>query len=307
VVVVGAGIAGLTCARALASHGVPTTVLDKGKTPGGRASTRAFAFGTFDHGARHFDVRRPTFAAWVSELERDGIAAPIASAGGAPTYRGAPTMGALAHHLARGLDVRSRVEVTRVGLADGLLRLDAVRDEREPEAHTARVLVVTTPPEQARALLRGFAVTRAPELASAASEPCLALIVTFPRGPLAIKALPSAFARAERERGAEQETWVFHTTPELARELLERTPDEVAERLVPLAAAALGADEAPTFVLAHRWRYARTNRENETRALVDPEARVVVAGDYLGDGRMESAYESGLLAAESALALLRAS
>jgi ribulose 1,5-bisphosphate synthetase/thiazole synthase len=40
VVVVGAGIAGLTAARALASAGSEVLVLDKGRGPGGRASTR---------------------------------------------------------------------------------------------------------------------------------------------------------------------------------------------------------------------------------------------------------------------------
>lgn len=282
-------------------------MLDKGRAPGGRASTRTFELGTFDHGARCFDVRRATFAAFVHELEREGVAVPIESTDGAPTYRPAPTMGALARHLARGLDVRSRAEVTRVRGQGGALRLDATRDGAEPEAHAARVLVVATPPEQARALLRGFALSSDPRVASITSEPCFALVVAFRTVRHSLTALPSPFARAERERGAEGETWVFHTTPEFARAHLERPPSEVEEELVPLAAAALGADEAPSFALAHRWRYARTHREQETEALVDTAARVVIAGDYLGDGRIESAYESGLLAAAHALALARAS
>lgn len=281
-------------------------MLDKGKTPGGRASTRTFELGTFDHGARRFDVRRATFGAYVHELEREGVVVPIEGTIGAPTYRAAPTMGALARHMARGLDVRSRAEVTRVRSDDHGARLDVTHDGERPETHAARVLVVTAPPEQTRALLRDFALADEPRLASVTSEPCFALVVTFSRARRAPTTLPSPFERAERELGAERETWVFHTTREFARAHLERPQSEVEKELVPLAAAALGADEPPSFALAHRWRYARTHREEETEALVDPGARVVIAGDYLGDGRIESAYESGLLAADHALALLRA-
>lgn len=304
--VVGAGIAGLACARALARGGVRATVLDKGKTPGGRASTRTFEHGTFDHGARRFDVCRATFGAYVRALESEGIAVPVGNTNGALTYRAAPTMGALARHMARGLDVRSRAEVTRVHSDGHGARLDVTHDGERPETHTTRVLVVTAPPEQTRALLRGFALANDPRLASATSEPCFALVVTFSRARRAPTTLPSPFERAERELGAERETWVFHTTREFARAHLERSPSEVEKELVPLAAAALGADEPPSFALAHRWRYARTCRDREAEALVDPEARLVLAGDYLGDGRIESAYESGLLAADHVLALLRA-
>jgi len=40
VVVVGAGIAGLACARALTAAGYPVRVLDRGRRPGGRMSSR---------------------------------------------------------------------------------------------------------------------------------------------------------------------------------------------------------------------------------------------------------------------------
>ncbi|MFO0639797.1 MAG: FAD-dependent oxidoreductase [Polyangiaceae bacterium] len=306
VVVVGAGIAGLACARALSGAGVRATVLDKGKTPGGRASTRTFEHGTFDHGARRFDVRRARFGAYVHALESEGIVVPVEGTSGTPTYRAVPNMGALALHLAHGLDVRSRAEVTFVRRDGDAHRIEVTHDG-EHESHAARVLVVTAPPEQTRALLRGFALADEPRLASIGSEPCFALVVTFSRVRRAPTALPSPFERAERELGSDRETWVFHTTREFARAHLERSPSEVESELVPLAAAALGADEFPSFALAHRWRYARTHRQEETESLVDPEARLVIAGDYLGDGRIESAYESGLLAADHVLELLRSS
>jgi predicted NAD/FAD-dependent oxidoreductase len=51
IVVVGAGLAGLTAARSLVAGGHDVLVLDKGRSPGGRMATRRIGGATFDHGA----------------------------------------------------------------------------------------------------------------------------------------------------------------------------------------------------------------------------------------------------------------
>ena len=60
--VIGAGIAGISCARTLAQAGHTVTVLEKSAGLGGRMATRSSAFGTFDHGAQYFTVRDARFA-----------------------------------------------------------------------------------------------------------------------------------------------------------------------------------------------------------------------------------------------------
>ena len=62
VAVVGAGMAGVACARTLAQAGHRVTLIDKSRGPGGRMSTRRTEFGSFDHGAQYFTVRDPRFA-----------------------------------------------------------------------------------------------------------------------------------------------------------------------------------------------------------------------------------------------------
>jgi hypothetical protein len=62
IAVIGAGMAGIACARTLAQAGHRVTVLDKGQQVGGRMATRSTAFGSFDHGAQYFTVRDPRFA-----------------------------------------------------------------------------------------------------------------------------------------------------------------------------------------------------------------------------------------------------
>lgn len=62
----GAGIAGLSCAHVLREAGVPVTLFDKGREPGGRLSTRRGEF-AFDHGAQYFTADDDAFRSAVAE------------------------------------------------------------------------------------------------------------------------------------------------------------------------------------------------------------------------------------------------
>ena len=60
--IVGAGMAGIACARTLVQAGHRVTLFEKSAGIGGRMSTRRSQFGTFDHGAQYFTVRDARFA-----------------------------------------------------------------------------------------------------------------------------------------------------------------------------------------------------------------------------------------------------
>ena len=63
VAVIGAGVAGLTCARELARSGVDVGVFEKARGGGGRAATRRTGDYHFDHGAQYFTARDARFVA----------------------------------------------------------------------------------------------------------------------------------------------------------------------------------------------------------------------------------------------------
>ena len=54
IAVIGAGIAGITCARTLMQAGHQVTVFEKSLGAGGRMATCDSEFGGFDHGAQYF-------------------------------------------------------------------------------------------------------------------------------------------------------------------------------------------------------------------------------------------------------------
>ena len=61
IAVVGAGMAGVVCARTLVQAGHRVTVFEKSRGLGGRMSTRRTEFGGFDHGSQYFTVRDKRF------------------------------------------------------------------------------------------------------------------------------------------------------------------------------------------------------------------------------------------------------
>ncbi len=65
VLIVGAGLAGLMAANALQNQGRQVTVVDKGRSVGGRLATRRMGPGRADYGAQFFTVRTETFQSWV--------------------------------------------------------------------------------------------------------------------------------------------------------------------------------------------------------------------------------------------------
>jgi renalase len=68
IIIVGAGMAGLACARRLADTGHAPVVLDKGRGIGGRVATRRVGDLQFDHGAQYVNADGAGFAAPLGAL-----------------------------------------------------------------------------------------------------------------------------------------------------------------------------------------------------------------------------------------------
>jgi renalase len=75
IAVIGAGIAGLSCATQLQEAGLKVSVFDKSRGPGGRMSTRRGDDWQCDHGAQYFTARDADFQAEVARWQAAGVAA----------------------------------------------------------------------------------------------------------------------------------------------------------------------------------------------------------------------------------------
>ena len=310
IAIIGAGIAGLSCANTLCSAGFTVTLLDKSRGPSGRMSTRRGDGWQCDHGAQYFTARHTAFRAEVARWQAAGVAAAwqprLSVIGGLAEHQpdaglerfvGTPRMTAPARFLADGLDLR--LEATVSGLtrdAQGWL-LDTREAGRLPERYAAVLLAVPAP--QAIPLLQPLAAELAGLAAGTRMRGSWALMLRYDSRP----ALPfdAAFvnqgplrwlARDSSKPGRQgKETWLLHATAEWSEAHLEDSPEAVAEAL--LAAFAEIGGPAPDAWCAHRWRYADTAAAHDRECAWDAGLRLGLCGDWLNGGKVEGAWLSG--------------
>lgn len=302
VVVIGAGLAGIACARALHDAGRDALVLDKGRGLGGRMATRRTERGPLDHGAPWIEAQGSGFARAVAAMVEGGHAAAWTEPAGRRVHAGLPGMSGALRGLAQGLDRRASHEVREARREGGGWRL-AVETPEGPAALAARHLVSTVPVPQARALLGGEPGLLA-ALEPVRMAPCWTLLAWLdPPRPLPalrdagdVALLSDEGAKPGRAPGG----LVLHASAAWTAPRLEMEREEAARALLDLLAEALGERPAPAFAAAHRWRYARTEAPLGRPFLAAPGLRL--GGDWcLGPGT-EDAWASGTAVARDLLA-----
>ena len=299
IAIVGAGMAGLTCAERLGASGHDVQLYDKGRGAGGRMASRRMPTDlgetTFDMGAQYMTARDMGFVARVERWRDEGLVAAWPAMGN-DAWIGVPVMNAPLKSMAAGQAV---VWSTRVEA------LSRDQDGWSMKAEGARIgpfdaVIVAVPAEQAEPLLRPWTEAMATCAALARSAPCWTLMAVFaerlPLGqtPLRRHGIIDWAARAADKPGRSgAEAWVVHASAEWSTEHLEDDPTTVAAALLSALAHASGqALPAPLEAKAHRWRFARSGAAGQDM-LWNGDLRLGVCGDWLLGPRVECAWLSG--------------
>ncbi len=313
VAVVGAGLAGLSAARALAEAGATVTVFEKARAPGGRAATRREGAYRFDHGAQYFTQRDARTRARLDAWVRDGVVAPWTGTiavreGGAwrtsdegPTrWVAVPGMRALGEALARDVDVRHATTIAALSRDASTWTLRTADDTIH--AGFDRVLV-SAPAPQASALLAPHAPAFTGALGAVAMHPCVAAMIVLAHRPnvswdaafVNDSPVLSWVARNASKPGREShECWVLHATPAWSAAHLERDATSLVPVMLDAFGDVLGESVPVLHAVGHRWRYAIPGSPaSETEALYDPALGLGAAGDWCVGGRIEGALLSG--------------
>jgi predicted NAD/FAD-dependent oxidoreductase len=307
VAIIGAGIAGLACARRLAQAGLHPVLFDKGRGIGGRVATRRSEGLQFDHGAQYVTVQTPGFADVLADLLAKGAAAVWDEGSGRGVTVGTPGMSALARALGTGLEVRQDALVTAlVPVGQGwTLRIGDLD-------HLAARVVVTVPAPQVAGLL-GADHPLVATLAPVRMDPCLTLMAATPApAPFRSRRDPDdplawiAQDSSKPGRAAAPATWVAQAGLAFSLQHLERAPAEITALMLPLLCDRLGlAADQVTHAAAHRWRYARVSAPLGQPFLRGPEGTLYLGGDWCLGPRVEAAWISGTAMADDLLERLR--
>lgn len=256
--IIGAGMAGLSCAQALRHQGHNVIVFDKRRGPGGRMSTRRIdtplGEAAFDHGAKYLTARDPAFVAQVDCWAKDGHVARWSPAG-ADAWVGTPAMNAPIRTMASDYDVRWNTAINTLS-HDREWRID---DERFDAA------IVAVPAEHVAPLVAAHDVALADAARSAVSDPCWTVMTAFD-GPVSIDRdrltdigiIGSTVRNSAKPGRTGPEAWVLHASAEWSRSHLEDDPDMVERALLAAFADHIGVGlPAVIATSVHRWRYAK--------------------------------------------------
>lgn len=300
VIVVGAGVCGVACARELASRGVAVRVLERAPSVGGRLGVHRHDGRPADTGAAYFTVDDDEFGRRVRRWQDAGLARPwtdrLAVFRG--TARQDPATGPMrwaAPAGLRGLVTDLAADLTvELGREVGAVGPGPVVDGERADA----VVLAMPDPQAARLLDPG-----SPAATAAAGrdwKPVLALVAGYParRWP----ELPAAFVNDHptlslvaddgRRRGDAAPVLVAHSTAEVARRH-DADPQAAVPEMTAALAELLELDRAPEWTHVHRWRCAAPARPREDAFHLGEDA-IALAGDGWGRSKVQTAYLSGL-------------
>jgi len=298
VAIVGAGMAGVACARTLLQAGHRVQVFEKSHALGGRMATRNSAFGSFDHGAQYFTVRDPRFeralqtvpglckrwsANAVQVLDEHGRVAAASLAAREAHWVPTPSMNALVSRWGQPL-----VDQAAVHFETKVKHLD--RDALHPhqwELHTQDsaggrhvyggfdAVLLAIPAEPARLLLNTspLADHLSQQLDMVQMAPCWTLMLAFPQ------AMQPGLSALGPQWNAARST--HHRIAWLARE--SSKPGRIT-----------GIRAEPAHVDSRRWRFAQTTQPLGHSHLWDAQTGLGVCGDWCLGHRVEDAFVSGL-------------
>jgi len=302
---VGGGIAGLACARALAAAGRPVRVLDRGRAPGGRMSSRTLHGRPVDLGASYLTVGEgspfaPVVAGWTAR----GLVRPwtdtfaVADATGltgtktGPLRHGTPGgLRSLVADLAVGVDLTPGTTVSAVTAPAG--------DPPTVDGVPAAAVALALPDPQAARLLDAPAAGRL-QLDPGGWEPVLAVALGYPARSWPAD-LHGVFVNDQPDlgwvaddgdrRGDGAPVLVAHTTAALAARHLD-DPEGAVPAVVDAVRRLLGLTDEPAWTHVQRWSFARPSRPRE--APFGRDGLLGVCGDgWSAPARVESAWRSG--------------
>jgi renalase len=194
ILIIGTGIAGLTCAQQLSRSGHHPTLIDKSKGLGGRLATRRLNNTHADHGVCYLKPKSESFGRWIDDLVNDGILriwtdrihqldrnftlqAPRKIA---PCYASPQGATAIAKHLAKGLTIIPDRRVTHLEPIDNGWRLTATNGADLDSIETHQI-ILAIPPAQALELLEPIAPIHIIDLLKTVEfAPSITAIATYP-------------------------------------------------------------------------------------------------------------------------------
>lgn len=310
VAIVGAGLAGLSCARVARRAGCYVEVFEQDRVVGGRMATARLGIVPFDHGAQYLTARGDRFKAYLNELVASGYLTRWKPRGNTgeegegqmlPWFVGTPGMSSVVRPLAESVRMHYGRRVHTLERQDGAWHL-WFDDQTKAGPFAAVVVAVPAPEAQ---LLLGRLTSISEALSRVRMQPCWALMVRLDEKVLPEQDVFSDMSQIIRwvsrnnskpGRGRTGEHVVVHAGQDWTRQTEDAEPEAVAEELWAEVSHVLSLPPVrPVQMVAHLWRYSLVDNALGETFIFSREHMVGVAGDWCRGRLAEHAFESGTM------------
>jgi renalase len=332
IAIIGAGMAGLTCAQRLHQAGYRVVLVEKSRGLGGRMATRRLQGTHADHGVCYLKPEDESFKAlldslvtrgmlrtWtetIHELDQQGKIQ--ASQQRSPRYSSPKGISAIAKAISTNLTIWLNQRVTEIEALDKgwRLRFEKVSIAQAPEL-IVKAVVIAVPAPQAMALLESVELSDAylTSLKSVEFAPSISAIAVYPPDRQSeAESLPFqgivCFQDADlgwigfdssKQLYPTQPVFVIQSSAAFAQQFFEATDlQAVGETLVAKAAQVTAPWlTTPEVLQVHRWRYAFPTTPLSQRYLAaETHSPLVCTGDWCSGSRVESAFQAGFATAD---------
>lgn len=306
IIVIGAGLAGLSCAQELAAAGRHVVILEQSRGVGGRCATRRVRGQPVDHGLSFFHSDDPGFLSaletvpaeeriegWPRRIEGQGTPCqPRAFRSGQRRLAYAGGVTSLPKRMAQGLDVRLGRRVVEWGLDGECSRVETASGEvwrarrcviALPITPLVRWLGPLTGLNRELAAIHGL-------LLGLGGLPCLTVLAGYPAAgprptwdvlyPEDSRILQLVSHDSSKRREPAWNVLVLQALPAWSRRNLDEPEEAWMRTMIGEAARLIGPwVEAPHWLESHRWRYARSDGSAEWH---EPPVIQLPGGNILG-------------------------
>ena len=319
IAIIGAGISAITIAQNLKDI-ADVSLFEKSQGVGGRMALRRFGPYEFDHGAQFFTIKSENFKNFIAplikknvvqqwdarfaEFKNNKILRRVTWDSEYPHYVGAPGMNAIPKHLSKGLNIKLNVKVNKI--------IKNTANDWELFDNNLNTLgeydwVISTAPAIQSAEILPECFKHRNNLLNKKMVGCFSLMLGF------TKALPLLWDAAlisdaniswvsinsSKPDRAKSFSMLVHSTNAWAEKHLADDYQNVISYLTKETSRIIGHDTSQAdHIDIHAWRYANIGKQTKPNLLIDYENRLASCGDWLIQGRVESAFEAGLMTAK---------
>lgn len=313
IAIIGAGLSGISAARSLKDK-ANITIFDKSRGIGGRMTTRRSEKYNFDHGAQFFTAKGEEFRKLCRNAQQDGVidlwnADFVEITDGKitnsrkfsqeyPHYVATPQMNSLCKYMAQDFEVKLGQKITKINFSNQKWSLQNDKGEIFTDFD---YLILAIPSHQVLDLIdqktKDYQRIKDTKMVG-----CFALMVGLKSEPeldfeaaLVKESVISWISlNSSKPNRAGGTTLLVNSRNSWAEENIENDMNilqgQLLEELIKITK--IDRDNIDHLDL-HRWRYANIDKQKGEKYIFDHSQNLGICGDWLIQGRVEAAFDSG--------------